>query len=82
MCTHAGRGEGHVAALVQALHDHGEQDLAHKLHDFVGLVRYEPPLLVIRPNRPQPGWRVYSWPTPVPVVTKEAFTVTVGRIGS
>ncbi|MBC7985185.1 MAG: DNA polymerase III subunit gamma/tau [Sphingomonadaceae bacterium] len=44
---------GDFAALVQQLHDRGERDLAHRLHDFVGLVRYEPPLLVIRPNRPQ-----------------------------
>ena len=29
--------------------------LAQQLHDYVGLVRYEPPELVVRPNRPLPA---------------------------
>ncbi len=30
-----------------------------------------------RTNRPQPGWGLYAWPTPVPEIPKGAFTATV-----
>jgi hypothetical protein len=30
-----------------------------------------------RPDRVQPGWRLYSWPTPVPKIPKGAFVATV-----
>ena len=39
-------------ALIQALHDDGKAHLAQQLHDFVGLVSYAPPELVIRPAKP------------------------------
>jgi DNA polymerase-3 subunit gamma/tau len=42
-------------ALIDALGKAGKAHLAQQLHDFVGLVRYEPPELVVRPVKPLPG---------------------------
>ncbi|MDQ8757982.1 DNA polymerase III subunit gamma/tau [Sphingosinicella sp. LHD-64] len=42
-------------ALVKLLDDRGKAHLAQQLHDYVGLVRYAPPELVIRPAKPLPG---------------------------
>jgi len=39
-------------ALVQALHDDGKAHLAQQVHDFVGVVRYAPPELIVRPSKP------------------------------
>jgi DNA polymerase-3 subunit gamma/tau len=39
------------AALVQAIGQGGKAQLAQQLHDYVGLVRYAPPELVIRPAK-------------------------------
>jgi hypothetical protein len=33
-----------------------------------------------RTNRPQPGWRLYAWPTPAPVITEGDFTGRVDPI--
>jgi DNA polymerase-3 subunit gamma/tau len=43
------------AALVEALEQNGKRHLAQQLHDFIGVVRYEPPELVIRPAKPLSG---------------------------
>jgi DNA polymerase-3 subunit gamma/tau len=43
------------ASLVQLLETGGKPHLAQQLHDFAGLVRYEPPELVIRPVKPLSG---------------------------
>jgi DNA polymerase-3 subunit gamma/tau len=40
------------AGLVELLGSNGNAHLAQQLHDFVGLVRYEPPHLEIRPAKP------------------------------
>jgi DNA polymerase III subunit gamma/tau len=40
------------AALVELLSANGKPHLAQQLHDYVGLVRYEPPQLVVRPTKP------------------------------
>lgn len=40
------------AALIAALEANGSRQLAHELHDYVGLVCYAPPELAIRPNKP------------------------------
>ncbi|SMF60549.1 DNA polymerase III subunit gamma/tau [Allosphingosinicella indica] len=40
------------AALVDALDQGGKPLLAQQLHDFVGLVRYAPPLLDLKPLKP------------------------------
>ncbi len=45
-------------ALVKLLQDHGKQILAQQLHDQVGVVRYAPPELVLKPTRPLGG----DWP--------------------
>jgi DNA polymerase-3 subunit gamma/tau len=42
-------------ALVRLLDHGGKALLAQQLHDYVGLVRYEPPDLVIRPQKPLPA---------------------------
>jgi len=42
-------------ALIDLLAGNGKQHLAQQLHDFAGLVRYEPPELAIRPTKPLPG---------------------------
>jgi hypothetical protein len=33
-----------------------------------------------RTNRPQPGWRLYAWPTPAPLITKGDFAGRVDPI--
>jgi DNA polymerase-3 subunit gamma/tau len=40
------------AALIGALEQAGKAHIAQQLHDFVGLVRYDPPELVVRPAKP------------------------------
>ena len=44
--------------LVALLRERGKQILAQQLHDQVGLVRYAPPELVLKPRRPLGG----DWP--------------------
>ena len=46
---------GDFAALIRLLDDGGKPLLAQQLHDFVGLVRYAPPELAIRPQKPLPA---------------------------
>jgi DNA polymerase-3 subunit gamma/tau len=41
--------------LIALLEQGGKRQLAQQLHDFAGLVRYEPPELVVRPTKPLPG---------------------------
>jgi DNA polymerase-3 subunit gamma/tau len=41
--------------LVQALEKGGKAHIAQQLHDFVGLVSYAPPDLVVRPAKPLPA---------------------------
>jgi DNA polymerase-3 subunit gamma/tau len=43
------------AGLVQLLAANGKPHLAQQLHDFVGLVHYAPPELVVRPLKPLSG---------------------------
>ncbi|MEA3047839.1 MAG: polymerase subunit gamma/tau [Sphingomonadales bacterium] len=43
------------AALIKAVEAGGKAHLAQQLHDFVGLVRYAPPELDIRPAKPLGG---------------------------
>jgi DNA polymerase-3 subunit gamma/tau len=46
------------AALVKAIEQSGKRILAQQLHDQVGLVRYAPPELVLKPAKPLGG----DWP--------------------
>ncbi|HEY0325530.1 MAG TPA: DNA polymerase III subunit gamma/tau, partial [Allosphingosinicella sp.] len=42
------------AQLITLLEEKGHAHLAQQLHDYVGLVRYAPPELVLKPARPMP----------------------------
>jgi DNA polymerase-3 subunit gamma/tau len=55
-------------ALIAALEANGKHNLALQLHDQVGLVRYAPPELVLKPARPLGG----DWPRDLAVALKAA----------
>jgi len=55
-------------ALIAALEDNGKHNLAVQLHDQVGLVRYAPPELVLKPARPLGG----DWPRDLALALKAA----------
>jgi DNA polymerase-3 subunit gamma/tau len=48
----SGRMPADFRALIELLESGGKPLLAQQLHDHVGLVRYEPPELVLKPSRP------------------------------
>ena len=52
--------------LVQFLESRGKHQLAVQLHDQVGVVRYAPPEMVLRPSRPLGG----DWPRDLAAVLK------------
>jgi DNA polymerase-3 subunit gamma/tau len=54
------------SAMVQAVENSGKHQLAVQLHDQVGLVRYAPPELVLKPLRPLGS----DWPRDVAVALK------------
>jgi DNA polymerase-3 subunit gamma/tau len=64
-------------ALIQALEGDGKHQLAIQLHDQVGLVRYAPPELAVRPLRPLGS----DWPRELASVLKgitgASWTVTI-----
>jgi DNA polymerase-3 subunit gamma/tau len=43
------------AALIALLADNGKPHLAQQLHDYAGLIAYEPPRLVLKPVKPLSG---------------------------
>lgn len=51
--------EGHAPpnfrALIELLWEKGKPHLAQQMHDYVGLIRYAPPELVIKPVQPLPA---------------------------
>ncbi|MFC7498007.1 DNA polymerase III subunit gamma/tau [Enterovirga sp. GCM10030262] len=49
------KAPGTFAKLVEFLAANGKPHLAQMLHDFVGVVRYEPPTFVFRPVKPLAG---------------------------
>jgi DNA polymerase-3 subunit gamma/tau len=55
-------------ALVKAVEQSGKHLLAQQLHDQVGLVRYAPPELVLKPMRPLGG----DWPRDLALALKAA----------
>jgi DNA polymerase-3 subunit gamma/tau len=55
-------------ALIKAVEQSGKHLLAQQLHDQVGLVRYAPPELVLKPMRPLGG----DWPRDLAVALKAA----------
>jgi DNA polymerase-3 subunit gamma/tau len=54
--------------LIQLLESHGKHQLAVQLHDQVGLVRYAPPELALKPTRPLGG----DWPRELAAALKSA----------
>jgi DNA polymerase-3 subunit gamma/tau len=59
-------------ALIEALERAGKHNLAVQLHDQVGLVRYAPPELVLRPTRPLGS----DWPRDLALALKSATGAT------
>jgi DNA polymerase-3 subunit gamma/tau len=57
-----------LTGLIGLLERNGKHQLAVQLHDQVGLVRYAPPELVLKPMRPLGG----DWPREVATALKEA----------
>jgi DNA polymerase-3 subunit gamma/tau len=64
------------AALVEMFAANGKPHLAQQLHDFVGLVRYAPPALVIRPTKPLSNDLVRDMSATLKSLTGETWTVT------
>jgi DNA polymerase-3 subunit gamma/tau len=64
------------AALVDLLANNGKPHLAQQLHDFVGLVRYAPPELVIRPVKPLSSDLVRDMSGALKSLTGETWSVT------
>jgi len=60
------------AALIARLEQTGRHQLAVQLHDQVGLVRYAPPELAVKPLRPLGG----DWPRDLAVALKSATGAT------
>jgi DNA polymerase-3 subunit gamma/tau len=59
-------------ALIARLEQSGRHQLAVQLHDQVGLVRYAPPELAVKPQRPLGG----DWPRDVAMALKSATGAT------
>jgi DNA polymerase-3 subunit gamma/tau len=66
---------GDFPALVQLLERSGRHNLAVQLHDQVGLVRYAPPELIVRPAKPLGG----DWPRQLALELK-SITGTVWQV--
>jgi DNA polymerase-3 subunit gamma/tau len=69
-------------ALVQALESSGKHQLAIQLHDQVGLVRYAPPELAVKPLRPLGS----DWPRELAAILKgitgASWTVVIADEGA
>ena len=57
-----------LPGLIGLLEKQGKHQLAVQLHDQVGLVRYEPPVLMLKPSRPLGG----DWPRELAAALKDA----------
>ena len=57
----------HFRALIALLEQGGKRHFAQQLHDQVGLVRYDPPELVLKPMRPLGG----DWPRELGAALKQ-----------
>ncbi len=75
----AAKGSGNAAqlpvdfqSLIARLEQSGKHQLAVQLHDQVGLVRYAPPELVLKPSRPFGG----DWPRDLAIALKSATGAT------
>ncbi|MGE5721164.1 MAG: DNA polymerase III subunit gamma/tau [Sphingomonadales bacterium] len=64
------------AALVEMLASRGKPHLSQQLHDYVGLVRYAPPELVIKPAKPLSGDFVRDLAAALKAATGSAWQVS------
>jgi DNA polymerase-3 subunit gamma/tau len=62
--------------LVDLLATKGKPHLAQQLHDYVGLIRYEPPLLAVRPLKPMSGDLVRDLVAGLKSITGETWEVS------
>jgi DNA polymerase-3 subunit gamma/tau len=69
---------GDFRALIDLLDRAGKPLLAQQLHDFAGLIRYDPPLLVIRPQRPLPGDFTREVAGALKAITNAKWEVSIG----
>lgn len=67
------------AALVDLLAQGGKPLIAQQLHDFVGLQRYAPPELAIRPLKPLPGDFVRELAAALRTLTGAQWTVATAE---
>ena len=65
-------------ALIDLLDKDGKALLAQQLHDYVGLIRYAPPDLVIRPTKPLPSDFARDLAGALKGATGMAWDVTIG----
>jgi DNA polymerase III subunit gamma/tau len=63
------------SGLVDLLAAHGKPHLAQQLHDYVGLVRYAPPELVVRPSKPLSGDFLRDLAAALKALTGESWRV-------
>jgi DNA polymerase III subunit gamma/tau len=63
------------AALVELLGNKGKAHIAQQLHDYVGLVSYSPPELIVRPLKPLPGDFIRNVAEALKAVTGTAWRV-------
>jgi DNA polymerase III subunit gamma/tau len=73
---------GDLAAMIRSLESAGRHQLAVQLHDQFGLVRYDPPELVVKPLRPVGT----DWPRELAGVLKEltgtSWVVSIAQEGA
>jgi DNA polymerase III subunit gamma/tau len=67
---------GSFANLIDLLANNGKPHLAQQLHDYCGLVRYEPSELVLKPAKPLSGDFIRDVGAALKSVTGEAWRVT------
>ena len=73
----AAKAPSSFAGLVEQLASSGKPHLAQQLHDYVGLVRYQPPELVVRPAKPLPGDFVRDLAAALKGITGDVWQVSV-----
>jgi len=78
----SGRLPSDFAAMIQAIEGAGKHQIAIQLHDQVGLVRYAPPELAVKPLRPLGA----DWPRELSAILKgitgATWTVTIADEGA
>jgi DNA polymerase-3 subunit gamma/tau len=68
--------------LIQRLESDGKHQLAVQLHDQVGLVRYAPPELVVKPLRPLGSDWSREVATALKGITRTTWTVSIADEGA